>query len=135
MNIKVPVSWLREYLKTAAAAKTIANLLSLSGPSVEKVEKFGRDFIFEVEITSNRPDAFSVFGLAREAYAILATGGQKSQLVPPKGLATNLDPDVANLASLDVVIKNKKLCPRFTTIVVDVKIKPSPAFITNCLKA
>ncbi|KKR58468.1 MAG: hypothetical protein UT95_C0005G0036 [Candidatus Curtissbacteria bacterium GW2011_GWB1_40_28] len=39
MNIRIPASWLREYLKTDIALKTIANHLSLAGPAVRKNPK------------------------------------------------------------------------------------------------
>ena len=40
-----------------------------------------------------------------------------------------------NLLKLDILIKDKSLCPRFTAIVVDnVKIKPSPAYIRSRLE-
>lgn len=136
MNIKIPVSWLREYVKTDVAAKTIANYLSLSGPSVERIKKKNSDYIFEIEVTTNRPDAFSVFGIARETYAILKNEGEKSQLIEPPGLNLNLDPDISHLLPLDVIIKNQSLCPRFSAIVIDnIKIKPSPAFIRKRLEA
>ncbi|MBI2012546.1 phenylalanine--tRNA ligase subunit beta, partial [Candidatus Curtissbacteria bacterium] len=136
MNIKIPVWWLREYVKTDVSAKTIANLLSLAGPSIEKVTKRGEDWIFEVEVTTNRADAFSVWGLAREAWAILAWEGQKAQLVKPKGLNLALEPDTSPLLPLEVTIKDRGLCPRFTAIIVEgVKIRPSPAIIRNRLEA
>ena len=136
MNIKIPVSWLREYLKTDVAAKTLANYLTLCGPSVERVEKKGSDYIFDVEITSNRFDAASVFGLAREAHAILSSQNIKSTLTSPKGINLNLEPDVAKHLALDVLIKKDTLCPRFAVIVVDnVKVKPSPAYIRSRLEA
>ncbi len=136
MNITVPVSWLREYLKTDVAAKTLANYLSLAGPSVERIDKHKEDLFLEVEVTSNRPDAFSIYGLAREANAILNFENQKSTLVPPQGLNTKLDPDSKDILTLDVLIKDKSLCPRFTAIILDnVKIKPSPAEIKNRLEA
>src|SRR3989338_280366 len=135
MNIKVPVSWLREYLKTDVAAKTLAGYLSLSGPTIERLEKQKDEIIFEVEVTSNRYDMASIFGLAREANSILSYRGEKCQLVPPKGLNLILEPDISSTLPLDVVIKNKSLCPRFTAIVVDnVKIKSSPATIKNRLQ-
>ena len=135
MNIKIPISWIRDYLKTDVAAKTLANTLSASGPSVERIEKIKEDYVFDIEITSNRTDSASVFGLAREANAILSNLGEKSQLANPKGIDLVLDPDTANILNLDVVIKDPKLCPRFTAIVLDnVKIKPSPAIIQNRLK-
>ncbi len=136
MNLLVPVSWLREYLKTDLAAKTIAGYLTASGPSVERIEKRGEDYIFDVEVTTNRPDAFSVFGIAREAYAILRSCGQKAELVPPKGINENLEVDKKDKLQLNVLIKNKSLCPRFTAVVIDdIKLGASPAIIKNRLKA
>ena len=135
MNILVPVSWLRDYLKTDLAAKTIANYLTASGPSVERIEKHGNDFIFDIEVTTNRPDAFSVYGIAREAHAILTSNDQKSQLLSPKGLETKLEPDTTKTVTLDAQIADSKLCPRFTAIVLEVKLAQSPAIIKNRLKA
>ncbi|MEK7581308.1 MAG: phenylalanine--tRNA ligase subunit beta [Patescibacteria group bacterium] len=134
MNIKIPVSWLREYLKTDTAAKTIAAYLTSSGPSVERIEKSKEDYIFDVEVTTNRPDAYSVFGLAREANAILLANNLKSTLNPPKGLDLNLDPDTANKVGLDVLVTDYKLCPRFTAIVLEIKLNNSPAIIKNRLE-
>ena len=136
MNIKFPVSWLRDYLSADVATKTLTEKLSLSGPSVEKIEKRGREFVLDVEVTSNRPDASSVFGLAREANAILSYQKIKSELIDPKGMDTILQIDTAKPLPLDVVIRDKKLCPRFTAIIVDnIKIGPSPAVIKNRLEA
>ncbi|OGD91221.1 phenylalanine--tRNA ligase subunit beta [Candidatus Curtissbacteria bacterium RIFCSPHIGHO2_02_FULL_42_15] len=134
MNIKIPVSWLRDYLKTDVAAKTLANTLSASGPSVERIDKVKEDYVFDIEVTSNRTDSVSVFGLAREANAILSNLGEKSNLILPKGINLVLEPDTVNILNLDVTIKDLKLCPRFTAIVLDnVKIRPSPAVIQNRL--
>ncbi len=134
MNLLVPVSWLREYLKTDLAAKTIANYLTASGPSVDYIEKHGTDFIFDIEVTSNRADAFSVFGIAREAHAILSANNQKSSLINPKGLDTKLEPDVVKTVALDAQIADSKLCPRFTAIILEIKLGKSPALIANRLK-
>src|SRR3989344_3336380 len=135
MNIKMPVSWLREYLKTDIATKTLANFLSLSGPSVEQIEKHGDDYVLEIEVTTNRIDTASVIGIVREAYAILSSQGNKPTLIAPKGLDLRLQPDTAQKLNLNVVIKNPNLCPRFCAIVIDnVKIKPSPALIKRRLE-
>jgi len=136
MNIKIPVSWLREYLKTDAAAKTIARELSLAGPSVERTEKRGDDYILDIEVTTNRPDVFSIYGIAREANAILSYQGYKSKLIPPQGMDLHLDPDTKEKLKLDVKVTNSILCPRFTAIILsNVKIGPSPAYIKNRLQA
>lgn len=136
MNLLVPISWLREYLKTDIAAKTLATQLSLCGPSVERMEKRGEDIVFDVESTSNRLDSNSIYGLARECHAILAWQDEKSSLKTPDGLNLSLHPDKKELVNLDVKVTNAKLCPRFTAIVMDnIQIKDSPALIKNRLEA
>lgn len=134
MNIQISASWLRDYLKTDAATKTIASHLTACGPSVDRMEKVGEDYIMDIEVTTNRPDAYSVFGIAREAHAILKSNGQKSTLLPPRGLATSLDPDSTQKEKLTAIVTSSKLCPRFTAIILEVKIKESPALIKNRLK-
>lgn len=135
MNILIPISWLRDYLKTDVSAKTIREQLSLSGPSIEREEKHVQDTIFDVEVTSNRPDAYSVYGLARETAAILSWSGAKSNLVSPNGISDPLTPQTKQLLKLAAKVE-PKLCPRFTAIILDnIKIAPSPAIIKNRLEA
>src|SRR3989344_6053651 len=81
MNILIPDSWLREYLKTKATPEQIKEYLSLCGPSVERLTKVGSELVYEIEVTSNRPDSMSVVGIAREAAAILPRFGIKAALV------------------------------------------------------
>lgn len=136
MNIKIPVSWLRDYLKTDIAAKTLAKELTLRGPSVDRIDKKGDDYIWDVEVTTNRIDALSVFGIAREANAILQNLGEKSKLHQVEGLEQKLEPETKNRLNLDIKIRNYNLCPRFTTIVLDnVKIQSSPQIVKNRLEA
>ncbi|MBI2007554.1 MAG: hypothetical protein HYS83_02555, partial [Candidatus Blackburnbacteria bacterium] len=69
MDIKIPDTWLRKFLKTGATPQKIAEYLSLCGPSVEKVEKVDRDHLYLIEVTTNRVDSAGVYGIAREAAA------------------------------------------------------------------
>ena len=71
MNILIADSWLREYLDTSATPNQIMECLSLCGPSIERINKIGNDFVYEIEITSNRIDTASVYCIAREASVIL----------------------------------------------------------------
>src|SRR5258708_404743 len=83
MNIKILDSWLRDYLNTKASPQKIAEKLSLSSVSVERLEKRGNDFVYDIEITTNRPDLMSVIGLAREAAVVLAQNNIGAQFTPP----------------------------------------------------
>ena len=134
MNIVIPDSWLREFLKTRATPSQIAQYLSLCGPSVEKFVKVKKDYLYHIEVTSNRPDAFSVFGIAREAAAILPRFGVRTKLTTPIGIDFTLIPQTRNKPTLKVKITKKSLVPRFAAIILsNVKVGPSPKLIQERL--
>lgn len=133
MNILIPDSWLREHLKTKAAPKQVAEYLSLCSQSVERLTKQGNDWLYDVEITTNRPDCLSLYGIARELAVILPRFGIKARL---KSLTeAKLDfPLVKKSLPFSVEIKDQSLCPRFTALIFDqIKIGPSPKVIQERL--
>ncbi|MFA6532652.1 MAG: phenylalanine--tRNA ligase subunit beta [Patescibacteria group bacterium] len=136
MNIKITYNWLLEYLDTDATPYEIQKYLSLCGPSIESVEKVGDDFVFDIEITSNRIDTASVIGIAQEAQAILPMFGKKAELKlnPLVNLKLNQIKPGSGL-DLKVEIKNSDLVSRFTAIIFDnVIIGESPDYIKERLK-
>ena len=76
--------------------------------------------VLELEITSNRPDCLSIYGMAREVHA--ATG---APLAPPPWLD---DPGTDGpVEGVTIEVEAPDLCPRFTArLFEDVKIGPSP---------
>jgi len=84
MNIKIVDSWLKEHLKTKADGKVVAQILSLTSVSVERTEKVGTDFVFEVEVTTNRVDLMSIEGIAREGAISVKAAGIESKFIPVK---------------------------------------------------
>lgn len=135
MNIKITHNWLLEYLETMATPDQIRQNLSLCGPSVEKIEKSGDDYVYDIEVTSNRIDTASVLGVAQEAQAILPQFGLKAQLKNnplEKYKFTSLKTGSAD--SLKVEILDRELCSRFTAVVLDnIEVKGSPNFIKKRL--
>lgn len=138
MDIKILDSWLREFLDTKASHTDIAKYLSLCGPSAERIEKFGADYIYDIEVTTNRIDTASVYGIAREATAILPRFGVAAKLKrlhfkkvdPFKGSTF-----ISKVKYLEVKI-DPKLCKRFTAVLIkDVKIAPSPEVIQKRLES
>lgn len=134
MNILILDSWLREHLKTEAKPEEIARYLSLSSQSVERITKTHKgDFIYDIEVTTNRPDAFSVYGIARELSAVLPRYGLRAKLLP---IVTKPIPAVKKSLPLKVEIINHSLVPRFTALIFDqVQIKPSPKVVQERLEA
>ncbi|MFA6081735.1 MAG: phenylalanine--tRNA ligase subunit beta [Patescibacteria group bacterium] len=136
MNIKITYNWLLEYLDTDATPNELQKYLSLCGPSIESVEKVGNDFVFDIEITSNRIDTASVIGIAQEAQAILPMFGKKAVLKRNPLLNLKLNQIIPGSGfDLKVEIKNPDLVSRFTSIIFDhVVIGDSPDYIKDRLK-
>ena len=86
MNIKITHNWLLDFLQTDASPFEIQKYLSLAGPSIEKIEPIidhlGKtvDYLYDIEIISNRIDTACVWGIAQEAVAILPMYGKKANL-------------------------------------------------------
>lgn len=122
MNIKILDSWLREYLNTKATVDEFRRALSLCSVSVERIEKIPNDIIYDIEVTTNRPDLMSVIGIAREAAVVLPHFGIPATFHP---LKTSPLKSVGRKADID--IKNDpKLVNRVLAIVMEVQIGDSP---------
>ncbi len=116
MNIKILDSWLREHLKTKATPKEIAEKLSLTSLSVERIEEVGKDFLYEMEITTNRIDLFSVIGIAKEAAAILPQFGINAEFIP-----LTIKKENGSLTNLPIVINtNPVLVNRVCAVLMEV---------------
>src|SRR3989344_4763515 len=158
MNIKILDSWLREHLKTRAKASEIAKILSLTSVSVERLEpvrhasparqspdgssrmadgqgdaggKLGEDFIYDIEVTTNRVDLMSVLGIAKEASAVLSEHGIASEFVPLKTAA-----QTKSGSKFPIEIKNDpEIVNRICAVVLEVTAKQSPKIIKNRLES
>lgn len=81
MNILYPYSWIKEFLKIDLDEKEFAQEMSLCSSSVEKIiQATDKDKIFDVEITSNRPDLIGIRGFAREAFVVTKKFGHNPTL-------------------------------------------------------
>ncbi|MDD5167084.1 MAG: phenylalanine--tRNA ligase subunit beta [Candidatus Omnitrophica bacterium] len=123
--MKVTYNWLRDFVEIKISPQALAEKLTMAGLEVTSLEEREGDFIFEIEITSNRPDWLSIIGIAREVAAI--TG--KSLKVP----------QVKNLkkedAGFKIEIADKKDCPLYTAkIIKGVKVGPSPEWLKKRLE-
>lgn len=134
MDIKILDSWLREFLASPARPEAIARYLSLCGPSVQRIEKFNKDFVYVIEVTTNRIDSASVYGIAREASAILPRFGVKAKLKPIKFTSTEFN-FVKNFGYIKTTV-DTNLCQRFTAALIkNVKIGDSPYRIQQRLES
>ena len=88
------------------------------------------DTVVDFEITNNRPDCYSIIGLARESAAAF---GQKMRHHEPKVKGSDAG-DIYDY--LDVEVPADNLCSRYSSrMVANVKIGPSPKWLRQRLRA
>ncbi|HUX66667.1 MAG TPA: phenylalanine--tRNA ligase subunit beta [Terriglobales bacterium] len=123
--MKVLLSWLREYVPITLAPEALAARLSLAGVAVERVEAVGGDWRFDLDLTSNRPDLLSHYGVAREIAAL--TGEPLAKLEAP-GLG-------AQPAAVAVTIEDGQACGRYCALLLEqVRVGDSPAALAARLQ-
>ena len=88
------------------------------------------DTVVEFEITNNRPDCYSIIGLAREAAAAF---GKEMAHHDPMVKGSNVG---SMYEMLDVEVPAEDLCNRYTArMIKNVKIGPSPKWLRQRLRA
>ena len=118
--MKVPVTWMREFVPVPADVAAVAAKLAACGFEVASIDGDVIDF----EITANRPDCLSVYGLAREAAAVfdLDLAGVPASVERP------------GHAAIPVSIGDAG-CGRYAVALATVKVGPSPAWLADRLTA
>ncbi len=90
------------------------------------------DYVFEVDITPNRADACSHYGVARDLYAWLVQNGYQTLLHRPETSEFKVD---NHDMDIDVVVENTEACPRYAGVAIkNVTVKESPEWLQNKLR-
>lgn len=127
--MKISLGWLKEFVEVPAGPRELARDLTKLGVNVESFAQAGDDWVLEAEVTTNRPDCLSHYGVARE----IATYYRK----PLKRLSFSVK-DLGDPASAEISIEtaDETLCPRYCGRVIrNVEVKPSPAWLVKRLEA
>ena len=89
------------------------------------------DWIIEVDITANRSDALSHYGVARDLYAWLKQNGYETSLHKPSCDAFQVDNE--NII-IDVEVENTEACKRYSCVSIEgCEVKESPEWLQNKL--
>ncbi len=89
------------------------------------------DWLIEIDITANRADALSHWGVARDLYAWLCQNGYQTSLHRPSDEAFKVD---NTDMPIDVVIENTEACRRYACVsITDCEVKESPEWLKNRL--
>ena len=90
------------------------------------------EYVLEVDITPNRADACSHYGVARDLYAYLVQNGYKAELKRPSVDAFQVE---SNDLNIEVEVENTEACPRYAGVAIKgVTVKESPEWLQNKLR-
>ena len=89
------------------------------------------DWLIEVDITANRADGLSHWGVARDLYAWLMSNGHETQMHRPDCSKFKVD---NHDLPVEVVIENQEACKRYACVsITDCEVKESPDWLKNKL--
>ena len=90
------------------------------------------DWVIEVDITPNRADACSHYGVARDLYAWLVRNGHKTALHRTDVSSFAAD---NNDLDIDIVVENAEACPRYCGVTIKgCEVKESPEWLQTKLR-
>ena len=127
--MKVSFNWLKEFVEVTVSPRELCRDLTMVGLNVESCVEAGDDRVLDVEVTTNRPDCLSHYGVAREVATFYHKPLKRLKL-PVKESA----PATAKKISIEIL--DPDLCARYCgRVIEDVEIKPSPAWLVKRLEA
>ena len=101
------------------------------GTSAAEYYHLESDWLIEVDITANRADGLSHWGVARDLYAWLKSNGYETKMHRPD--CSKFKVDNHNLP-IEVTIENQEACKRYACVsVTDCEVKESPEWLKNKL--
>ncbi|WP_341661146.1 phenylalanine--tRNA ligase subunit beta [Blattabacterium cuenoti] len=133
--MKISLNWIKKYVFPLNMDENkISNILTDIGLTVKGINNENQDFVLDVEITPNRTDAMSHYGIARDLYAVLKFRGYKVHLVKP--VVINEGIHCNNKSNLSILLKRHDTCIRYSGIFISkIKIEPSPYWLISRLRS
>ncbi len=123
------LKWLKRYVKTDLGHEKIAEIFTEQGLTVDSIIEKENDIIFDIDITTNRPDAMNYLGLARE----IAASGYGEIVYPEVSVEENTSCKASDFVSVEI---EDTRCKRYVARVVKgVKIGPSPDWMVELLES
>ncbi len=127
--MKVSVKWLQEFVDAPGDPQRLKADLTMIGLNVESFARVGDDWVLDVEVTTNRPDCLSHYGVAREAATLY------SRPLKPQEFRVK-EAEVVASAEASIEIADPDLCARYCGRVIrNVQVKPSPDWLAKRLEA
>lgn len=130
--MKVTYNWLKEFVELKVSPEKLSHQLTMAGLSVASLERFNNDWVYDIEVTSNRPDWLSVRGIACEVAAV--TGGKIKKKDDGRGTIDNRKKRKNRKAKeqklFSITIEDREGCSLYWgSLIKDVKVASSPEWL------
>lgn len=135
----ISYNWLKEYISIDFDINQVSDILTNIGLPVKKIVSTDTnvtnvvDYLLDIEITPNRTDAMSHYGIARDLYAFLKFRGNKVLLSKP-----SIDNEIYNsdINYFNIQILEKDKCLRYSGMAIfQTKVESSPNWLVLRLKS
>jgi phenylalanyl-tRNA synthetase beta chain len=143
--MKIAADWVREFVKLEVDDRKLAGDLTMHGIAVEGIAQENGATVYDVEFTTNRPDAMNHYGVARECAAlydvdlkplVASLPAMAMAMVAGAESAPASENRVAPGPPFAIRIDDERGCARYTARVVrDVSIRPSPEHVARRLQS
>jgi len=132
--MKISYRWLQDYVDVdilGLETGELASTLTMVGLAVDLVERVEDDVVFDLDVTSNRPDCLNHLGVAREIAAHYRLQLRKPDFrTPPQEAVSGREFPAA------VRIESPRLCPRYAArVMTGFRIDESPLWLKKRLEA
>ncbi|MBI1939921.1 MAG: phenylalanine--tRNA ligase subunit beta [Acidobacteria bacterium] len=127
--MKISLHWLNEFVAVTSELPSLKRDLTMLGLNVESTARADDDWVLDLEVTTNRPDWLSHYGVAREVAAFyrLPLKRPEVQVKESKAAATS---------EIAIEIADPDLCARYCgRVIKGVEVKPSPGWLQMRLEA
>jgi phenylalanyl-tRNA synthetase beta chain len=126
--MKLPLSWIKEYITLDLQPEEIADILTMAGLEVDHIEKVEKEVIFDISLTPNLNHCSSAIGVARELS--IFTG--KEIHIPSVEIIEESAPSKIQQASISILDSEK--CPLYSCRIIEgVTVKESPDWLKKRL--
>jgi phenylalanyl-tRNA synthetase beta chain len=127
--MKVSLNWLKEFVDISVDPRQLKADLPMVGLNVESLGAAGDDWVLEVEVTTNRPDCLSHYGVAREVATVYRKALKRLEFFVKESGARSGE-------EVSIQIVDADLCGRYCgRVIQNVQVKPSPAWLAKRLEA
>ncbi|MFQ5662441.1 MAG: phenylalanine--tRNA ligase subunit beta [Terriglobia bacterium] len=127
--MKILLAWLKDYVQVGVRVEQLAQNLTLCGVAADTVSETPAGPLLELELSTNRPDLLSHYGVAREVSTLYS-----QPLKPIRPAPAEAAEGASNAARVEIADPDR--CHRYVALVLrNVKIQPSPAWLRQRLEA